>query len=810
MHAPRSRRGRRPSSLHALVAASDRHAAGVCRSLRDGVLVASADVLRALSAAGDAAAAQAALDDAFEQALTIVYRMLFLLFAEARGAGAAVASGLPRELQPRGAAASRRSDGARRPACGTRCARSRGSRTPAAAPATCASRRSTAGCSRRRARRSPSAATWTTRRRGAPCSRCRRARRRIAPGASAIAYRDLGVEQLGAVYETLLDYEPRTCRTAPVDARVDARARVGRAKGDRHVLHAAADRRLPRPPHARPAGPRRRAGADPSAARPRSGDGQRRVPRRRVPLPRGAYEAALVASRRLSRRATSATRERAAIRRTIAERCLYGVDLNPMAVQLARLSLWLATLAADRPLSSRSSPAGRRQPARRLARQPATAADRRRTRRDASTAAAVRRRRRSRTRCEQALPVRFSLESTPNDTLDQVRAKERALAALTARDAALSRWKRVARPLVRARGSRRSTRRPPAAFGALVRRHPERTRCAAAQRPSIAYLDGGRRASRAAQRFFHWELEFPEVFFDADGTRRPRRRLRRGHRQSAVGHDARRRWIAGRARGRASSTSRQCSASRATPASTPRSRTATRTAISCSSSARSRSRAAAGGIGLVLPSGLATDHGSARAAPAAALALRRRRDRRLRQPPRRLSRFTAASASCSSRRPPGAPTARSPAGSAIDDPAVARSASATRRPTVRVVSRSPVAGAARTPLRARPRHSRPAQRRSISRSSSARPRCFRRSAARDGWAARFGRELNATDDRAHFARPARGLPVVEGKHLEPFRVALDGVGASIRAGGRRAAARSDAHERAAARLPRRRQRDQPR
>src|SRR5207244_12770691 len=43
--------------------------------------------------------------------------------------------------------------------------------------------------------------------------------------------------------------------------------------------------------------------------------------------------------------------ERAALRRTIAERCLYGVDLNPMAVQLARLSLWLATLAVDRPLT---------------------------------------------------------------------------------------------------------------------------------------------------------------------------------------------------------------------------------------------------------------------------------------------------------------------------------------------------------------------------------------------------------------------------------------------------------------------------
>ena len=64
-----------------------------------------------------------------------------------------------------------------------------------------------------------------------------------------------------------------------------------------------------------------------------------------------AYEAALVRTGALPRRAISATRERVGIRRTIAERCLYGVDLNPMAVQLARLSLWLATLAADRPLS---------------------------------------------------------------------------------------------------------------------------------------------------------------------------------------------------------------------------------------------------------------------------------------------------------------------------------------------------------------------------------------------------------------------------------------------------------------------------
>src|SRR6185295_7790079 len=105
------------------------------------------------------------------------------------------------------------------------------------------------------------------------------------------------------------------------------------------------------------------------------------------------------------------------MRRTIAERCLYGVDLNPMAVQLARLSLWLATLAADRPLSFldhrlqvgdsllgtwlanlRHAPApGRR-----------AAADKRLPLFEDDTVTFALR---------EALPVRFSLETMPNDTL---------------------------------------------------------------------------------------------------------------------------------------------------------------------------------------------------------------------------------------------------------------------------------------------------------------------------------------------------------------------------------------------------------
>ncbi len=38
-------------------------------------------------------------------------------------------------------------------------------------------------------------------------------------------------------------------------------------------------------------------------------------------------------------------------RRLIARNCLYGVDRNPVAVDLAKLSLWLATLARDHPLT---------------------------------------------------------------------------------------------------------------------------------------------------------------------------------------------------------------------------------------------------------------------------------------------------------------------------------------------------------------------------------------------------------------------------------------------------------------------------
>ena len=38
-------------------------------------------------------------------------------------------------------------------------------------------------------------------------------------------------------------------------------------------------------------------------------------------------------------------------RRLVAARCVYGVDKNPLAVEMAKLSLWLVTLAKDKPFT---------------------------------------------------------------------------------------------------------------------------------------------------------------------------------------------------------------------------------------------------------------------------------------------------------------------------------------------------------------------------------------------------------------------------------------------------------------------------
>jgi hypothetical protein len=68
---------------------------------------------------------------------------------------------------------------------------------------------------------------------------------------------------------------------------------------------------------------------------------------------------------------------------------------------------------------------------------------------------------------------------------------------------------------------------------------------------------------------------------------------------------------------------------------------------------------------------------------------------------------------------------------------------------------------------------------------------------RAGWHASFGRELNATDDRDLFGRRDHNrLPVVEGKHLEPFYVALGSAAHFVRAADARRRLESARFERA--------------
>ncbi|MBI3401710.1 MAG: N-6 DNA methylase [Acidobacteria bacterium] len=788
-------------SLHALVAESDRHAAAVCRSLRDGVLAASGDVLQAL-VAGRSAARLPPIGDSFEQALTIVYRMLFLLFAEARGLvplwhpvyRESYSLETLRDLAERSAPSPGLWDALRAMA-----------------------RLAHAGCHAGDLRVTPfngrlfaPARTPLAERRDLDDDAAQRAvlalSTRPAPdraGRERIAYRELGVEQLGAVYETLLDYTPRVKRpltrgraraagapgTAGSIVTLESGSGVRKATGTFYTPQPIADYLVRRTlgPLVRDATPERILQL--RIVDPAMGSGAFLVAACRYLA--GAYEAVLVRAGGCHPSDFDEA-ERVTLRRTIAERCLYGVDLNPMAVQLARLSLWLATLAADRPLSfldhrlqTGDSLVGawladlRHAPnVRRHAR---TGADLPLFGDDAVVEA-----------LRDSLPVRFSLESAPNDTLAQVRAKERAFAALTARDAVLSRWKRVAHLwcsawFTRAEGADAV---PASAFGPLSDAILGSPSVLPAQ-TSAALLDASDRTAEA-RRFFHWELEFPEVFFGADGRRLPLAGF-----DAVIGNPP---WDMVRAD--AGAADDRASARAATAAMLRFTRDAgVYTAQSDGHANRYQlfvERAIAltrpgGRIGLVLPSGLAADHGSA--------PLRRRLfnhcdvdalvgvdNHRGVFPIHRSMRFLLLTASA------GSPTTRLACRSGVSDAADLES-----------VGEDPAETSPWFPVRVTPAWLErvsgpglavPALRDAVDLAIVERAATlFPPLGGAAGWSAHFGRELNASDDRAAFRPDRLGLPVIDGKHLEPFSVRLGSVGRSIRAADARRLLRADRHER---------------
>jgi hypothetical protein len=744
------------SPIEQIVRAAADHAERVCASLHSGVERALASLAPALRRTARCPPARL-----HEQSLTVLYRVLFLLFAEARGVVPTwhpiyrdsysvehLCDEIRRDRPPQGlwsalqavtrlAAQGCLLDDLQVPAFNGQLF------SPGSAPAA------------ERARLDDVVVRQVL-----EALTSRRAPR--GAGLRRIAYGDLGVEQLGAIYERVLDRVPAD---ASLEPRVPAAApSVSRRKttGSFYTPSALAEylvrRTLAPLLEDRPAA----AILELRVVDPAAGSGAFLVAAcRYLAL---AYEDALVREQ-VYRPGDIDARARAAFRRTIAQRCLYGVDLNPMAVQLARLSMWLATLSPDLPLTfldhrlrAGNSVVG-------------ASLD------DLARQAPGRGRRREATlpfaacsdlyaRLHAALPVRRHLAEGPEATAEDVREKERALAALAALGGPLTPWRRAA-DLWCAWWFWPDDPPDRRTMGELVARLvgrdpllPER----AARGPLATSA-----AVAETQRFFHWTLEFPEVFYDEGGQPRadagfdavlgnPPWDMVRADSGDASARAARRRSTSGLVRfARDSGAYRlsgdghlnlyQLFVERAVSLLRP-----------------------GGRAGLVVPWGLMSDHGSA--------PLRRHlfsrcqldevrsfENRRGLFPIHRGLRFAAITWSAVEGGGPvrcrlGATTAESleamPDRGAPDDacpivltPALLRRMGGDSLPVPHAASTMDVA--------------------LLSRFADEWPWL----ASEGGWRARFGRELNGSEDRPSFSTAGPGLRVVEGKHLAPFSVALD-------------------------------------
>jgi hypothetical protein len=331
--------------------------------------------------------------------------------------------------------------------------------------------------------------------------------RASAEGRRSISYADLGVEQLGAVYEHLLDFVVST--QDPLGAKMIATGRR-KATGSFYTPRALTEFVVRRGLAAVVQGRTPEAILALRVVDPAMGSGAFLVSACRYLAQ--AYEQALVEEGTVAA-GDLTEQDRAGFRRAVAQRCLFGVDINPMAVQLARLSMWLATLAADKPLTfldhrlrvghsligasvmdvvSRPFPGRARRP-RDLPLFPADEFA---------------------TSMESVIGVRRQIAEGPDDSLEQVRGKERTLAALESENGPLGRWKEAA-DLWCAAWLDEDVARDRRTFAALLD-HVLRRDSALPARTLEPLLTHARAVSRAA-RVFNWATEFPEVFYGDDG-----------------------------------------------------------------------------------------------------------------------------------------------------------------------------------------------------------------------------------------------------------------------------------------------------
>jgi type I restriction-modification system DNA methylase subunit len=196
-------------------------------------------------------------------------------------------------------------------------------------------------------------------------------------------------------------------------------------------------------------------------------------------------------------------------KRRVVERCLYGVDMNEMAVELAKLALWLETVSADQPLSflDHHLRHGNSLVGARLSTMGVLPGE------------IVLLRNNFANQAEAQLPVLLeplaAIRQAPSDTAGQVKDKQRLHV----------KFERAREPFrqVGDLWSATFTREG----GRLVTAEAYQQAIAALAKPKefnrISEEDWFRQAVAIARRgdmeCFHWELEFPEAFFDDDGRR---------------------------------------------------------------------------------------------------------------------------------------------------------------------------------------------------------------------------------------------------------------------------------------------------
>ena len=496
----------RPPVLDTAVEQSARHGVAVRKALGDGVLEALTLVFGALATRRG----QPPPRLLFEQALTVLYRILFLLFAEARA------------LVPMWHPIYRD----RYSINGIVTALLEGRQYGGIWSAILAiSRLAHAGCKAGDLTMTPFNGRLFSPAHSSAFDRSRMADSVLGSAVLAvgttkstgprarISYSDIDVEQLGSVYERVLEYEPADSSPPSLVRTCDVRRSSGTFYTPRAVTAYLVRQALAPLVRERTA----EGILELRVLDPAMGSGAFLVAACRYLAT--AAEERLIAEGRWHRGDVTAA-DRAALRRQIAQRCLFGVDLNPMAVQLARLSLWLATLAADKPLTfldhhliSGDSLLGADLDA--VLRQPMGGGWTHRRpgalplfeRIDATPA------------IEQAVLTRSRMALEPDDTPAAVSSKEKALAALQGSRSELQRWSRVLDLWCSGWFWQRGDRPGTAIFGELCDRILER-RALLPDRVTREFLDHVSLLSDR-YRFVHWPLAFPEVFYDPAGRPLP-------------------------------------------------------------------------------------------------------------------------------------------------------------------------------------------------------------------------------------------------------------------------------------------------